>query len=62
MTSMSETLVDSHDEVGEMVVGRVSVDVSIYEIVPRSNCAVTLDVVCLLRHAGTYIYAAGQPL
>ena len=36
--SISETLV-SVDDVGDIVVGRVSVAVSIYEIVPRSNCA-----------------------
>jgi hypothetical protein len=40
-TSISETGV-SHDDVGEMVVGRVSVDVSIYDMVPRSNYATLL--------------------
>jgi hypothetical protein len=47
MTSISETLV-SHEDVGEMVVGRVSVDVSIYDIVPRSNYVTisAMNVLC----------------
>lgn len=36
IASMRYTLV-SHDVVGDMVVGRVSVEVNMYEIVPRSN-------------------------
>lgn len=37
MTSIKFTFV-SHDDIGEMVVGRVNVDVSMYVTVPRSNC------------------------
>lgn len=36
----------SQVEVGEMVVGRVIVDVTMYEIAPRSNCYSSISLIC----------------
>jgi hypothetical protein len=58
-TSISETGV-SHDDVGEMVVGRVRVAVNIYETVPRSNCIILSGLSLGRVVPGTYVYTAWQ--
>ena len=52
----------SHEAVGDMVVGRVSVALSMYEMVPRSNYIRRQQVRLLQHECVTYIDAAGQAL
>ena len=61
-TISTKLIFTSLDDVGEMVVGRVKVAVSIYAMVPRSNCVTrSANKKRNSEVSASYVYAARQP-